>query len=671
MTPELCHLYPSWEIIRLLGEGAFGKVYEIRRGEDELEERAALKVIHIPRSESEIKLLQSEGADVSAHFEELARQLSNEIATQAKLKGNSNIVSYEDRKIVPDADGIGQTILIRMELLKPLVDIMAAGAIGQAEVLQLGLDMARALLLCERFHIIHRDIKPQNIFISPAGDYKLGDFGVARQLEQTTANLSRKGTYNYMAPEVFHGRPCNATVDIYSLGIVLYTLLNGNHAPFLPSSVTGSTVTSHDRDEAQTKRLSGEALPPLPHVPAALNEVILRMCAFDPKERYQSARDLMAALEGAAHELQSEKTVGLFSWSGDNTSRVVPPMDATENEGSRWIDGTPVTKEKIPEPKPALIPESAVQSAPRKSPGKALVAVLVGVVAVLAVVVAWIALRGSDNAMHAGGGTSSLVEIRSIMPDVVSHTLEEAIAMLDEASILYEIEYAGSEKVAKNIVMEQSVEKGAETNESVVLIVSKTEYVTNRDIILAYSSGITSEASFTGYWEDDAPRNNSEGTYSQDDGTEYIGNWDNGMPNGQGTFHYSYGDVYVGNWVNGLQDGQGTRTMENGDTYVGSFKNGYYDGYGTYTGADGMKHVGNWKEGQPDGYGTRYHANGDKYVGNYKDGKWHGEGTYTWAAGNYWVGSFKNGVEDGYGIDYDASGNVLLEGYWREGKFVG
>ena len=350
-TPELQLIYPDWAIVRLLGEGAFGKVYEIRRGEGELEERAALKVIHIPQSESEVKLLQSEGADVSAHFSELARQLSNEIATQAKLKGNSNVVSYEDRKIVPDPDGVGQTILIRMELLTPLVDLMAAGAMGQAQVLQLGIDMARALLLCEHFHIIHRDIKPQNIFISPTGDYKLGDFGVARQLEQTTANLSRKGTYNYMAPEVFHGRPCNATVDIYSLGIVLYTLLNGNRAPFLPSSITGSTVTGHDRESAQTKRLSGEPLPPLPHVPGALNEVILKMCTFEPKDRYQNSHELMTALEGVTYELQGEKTVNLRSWIGDNTPSVAPEVDTVEPERelSRWIDGTPYVPEKEPE----------------------------------------------------------------------------------------------------------------------------------------------------------------------------------------------------------------------------------------------------------------------------------------------------------------------------------
>ena len=93
-TEQLRQHWPEWEIVRSLGEGAFGKVYEIRRGEGGLEEHAALKVIRIPQSESEVKLLRSEGANeasLSAHFEELARQLSSEITTLAKFKGRKQL----------------------------------------------------------------------------------------------------------------------------------------------------------------------------------------------------------------------------------------------------------------------------------------------------------------------------------------------------------------------------------------------------------------------------------------------------------------------------------------------------------------------------------------------------------------------------------------------------
>lgn len=79
--------------------------------------------------------------------------------------------------------------------------------------------------------ILYTGIKPSNIFVSDNGDFKLGDFVVARTLEKTSSGLSKKGTYTYMAPEVFRGESYGASVDTYSLGIVMYKLLNNNLEP--------------------------------------------------------------------------------------------------------------------------------------------------------------------------------------------------------------------------------------------------------------------------------------------------------------------------------------------------------------------------------------------------------------------------------------------------------
>jgi len=405
-TPELNLIYPGWEIVKLLGEGSFGKVYEIRRAVFDREQRAALKVIHIPRSQTELRQAYSEGMDeasVSEYFHGFVRTLSEEIDLLSRLKGNSNIVSYEDHMILADEGAIGWTILIRMELLTPLNEYLRQHPMGREEVLRLGADICRALELCERHHIIHRDIKPDNIFVSPNGDFKLGDFGVARELEKTTTGLSRKGTFSYMAPEVFHGRPYNATVDIYSLGVVLYRLLNGNRTPFLPPAP--QPITYAAREEAQQRQLSGEAFPPLPGAPAALNDHVMKMCTYEPGERFRSIGELAAALAETQALLSMDKTVSLRSWIGDNTPGVAPPMDATtEDEGSRWIDGTPVEKAKAPEP----VPEPEPTPAPKKFRGKALMAVLVSVVFLLAgVAVAWMAMRGPKEAVNADDPSSS------------------------------------------------------------------------------------------------------------------------------------------------------------------------------------------------------------------------------------------------------------------------
>ena len=132
----------------------------------------------------------------------------------SKLKGHSNIVSYEDHKIVPHKDGIGWDILIRMELLTPLnVHLQRTVQMPRGEVVRMGIHLCRALELCQRHNIIHRDVKSENIFISADGNYKLGDFGVARTASASTGASTFAGTVNYMAPEVLRREKYTASVD--------------------------------------------------------------------------------------------------------------------------------------------------------------------------------------------------------------------------------------------------------------------------------------------------------------------------------------------------------------------------------------------------------------------------------------------------------------------------
>ena len=242
-------IFGSWHIARLIGEGSFGKVFEIRREDFGQTYRAALKAITIPESASEVRSMLSEGMDkasVRASFQSTVEELVKEFALMSKLKGNSNVVSYENHQVIEHRDGIGWDILIQMELLTPLDEYLRQKkAVSQREVLQLGIDLCKALELCQKHNIIHRDIKPENTFVSENGDFKLGDFGTARTLERTTGGLSKKGTYAYMAPEVYKGEAYGPTVDLYSLGLILYRLLNGNRLPFLPAAP--APITYADR----------------------------------------------------------------------------------------------------------------------------------------------------------------------------------------------------------------------------------------------------------------------------------------------------------------------------------------------------------------------------------------------------------------------------------------
>ena len=250
-------VWNDWKIVKLIGEGSFGKVYEIVRNNFGVEERSALKVIQIPNSTAEVQSLKSEGMD------------------------DKSLKEY----YISLVEDFSRT---------PLSKITAERELSEAEVTDLGISLCDALAVCHHNSIIHRDIKIDNIFVSDSGFYKLGDFGVARTIDKTAAGLSKKGTYTYMAPEVYRGEPYGRRADIYSLGLVMYRLLNHNREPFLPSSP--SSVKYTDKNHALIRRMRGERFMPPQKASRELGNVIMRACEYNVYQRYPSAEELKNAL---------------------------------------------------------------------------------------------------------------------------------------------------------------------------------------------------------------------------------------------------------------------------------------------------------------------------------------------------------------------------------------
>ena len=325
-------IFGSWHITKMLGEGSFGKVFEIERQDFGETYRAALKVISVPQNESEVKNVMASGmdsSDVTEYFESVVKETVSEIVQMSKLKGNSYIVSYEDHQVIAHDDKrIGWDILIRMELLTPLLDYTqnSDSELIRKDVMKLGIDMCHALELCQKQNIIHRDIKPGNIFVSGSGNYKLGDFGIARTIEKTSGELSKKGTHAYMAPEVYKGEEYGSDVDIYSLGIVLYRLLNKNRTPFLPPHP--EKIKYSDTDRALVRRISGEALPMPVGAGGRLAEIVLKACSYNPKDRYSSPMQMRAELEAILYEADESK---IIYPKGDNVE-VAPNEYVTSDE---------------------------------------------------------------------------------------------------------------------------------------------------------------------------------------------------------------------------------------------------------------------------------------------------------------------------------------------------
>ena len=293
----LPHQWEDWEIAEEIGSGAYGTVYKVRRRIGRVETISAVKVVSIPSDFSEAEYVARDLPDLDAlqdYYTKLVEDYVREIRAMVSLEGLTNIVSIEDYVIEPQAEGIGSHIFIRMEYLQSFPEYAASQKLREADVIRLGIDMCTALSYCEEIRLVHRDIKPDNIFVSKHGDFKLGDFGIAGRVDSQTKTVSPKGTYTYMAPEVFQEQIYNARTDLYSLGLVLYRLVNNNKDAFI--NPMKQLVYSRDREDALQRRLRGEPLPKPSHCSEELFAVLQKACAYQPQKRYRSAREMKKAL---------------------------------------------------------------------------------------------------------------------------------------------------------------------------------------------------------------------------------------------------------------------------------------------------------------------------------------------------------------------------------------
>ena len=296
MYEEIQCCWPEWKIVGKLGEGSFGEVYKIKKEDSGHVYYNALKIIHIPkRKRDETTISENDDIqDLDAYYHNQVEQVFHEIDTMYVLGSDTHIVGYRDHEKVKRKDGPGYDIFIRMELLTPLESYCASHTMSQKEILKLGIDICKALEKCAAKNILHRDIKPSNIFVSDTGDFKLGDFGIAHRLSSHDSETfgTIAGTFNYMAPEVFKCQIYDHRADIYSLGLVLYKLLDGE-LPFYPKEFS----TYEDIEKARAKRMRGEPVPAMEGISEELNQIIRKACSYEPKSRYQSAEEFRKALQ--------------------------------------------------------------------------------------------------------------------------------------------------------------------------------------------------------------------------------------------------------------------------------------------------------------------------------------------------------------------------------------
>ena len=282
-----------YRVLAMIGAGGMGEVY--RAHDEQLDRDVALKVL--PAG-----MLADEAA---------RRQFRTEALALAKLNHPNIETVFE----FSTQDGVD---FLAMELIAghALSDKLKDGPLTQPDVLRLGLQLAEGLAVAHDEGIVHRDLKPANLFVTPDGRLKILDFGLAKLIHSNLAgDITQSaafkegevtGTVPYMSPEQLRGLPVDPRCDIYAAGAVLYEMATGQR-PFpqqRAAELMGAIL--HESPEAPTSSN--------PHVSPGLERTILKSLEKSPSQRYQTARELRAALEGVSADDTSKATVPKKQW---------------------------------------------------------------------------------------------------------------------------------------------------------------------------------------------------------------------------------------------------------------------------------------------------------------------------------------------------------------------
>jgi hypothetical protein len=275
--PRLGRRWGPFELLRVLGRGGMGTVYEAH--DRLLDRRVAIKLLS-PR--------------LAGRDDKEVERLLREARAVARLDHPNVVAVYQ----VGRHDG---TYYIAMQLVRgrsasALVE--NTGPLAPAEAAGVVLEAARGLAAAHELGLVHRDVKPDNILVGDDGAVKVVDFGLAREQRPAVSGASCPdgvvGTPHFMSPEQAQGFPVDARGDLYSLGATWYCLLAGR-PPFAGESAFEIMLQHISADPPDLARLR-------PDVPAVHLRLIRRALAKKPADRFQSAADLVAELERLAAE---------------------------------------------------------------------------------------------------------------------------------------------------------------------------------------------------------------------------------------------------------------------------------------------------------------------------------------------------------------------------------
>ena len=253
-----------------------------------------LKHISIPAGEGQVQALLLTGAyaneeEADAYYHEEAESLLQEAENRKRLLDCPYILPFLGVQM-EKKEGVGYDLYAVLPKRNSLETYLNENAVSHLRGINMGIDLCVALSALREEGYVHGNLKPGNVFFSDTGRFMLGDFGLISTEDIQYAVLPEQYRSCFSAPELngYLGG-LNPTVDIYSLGMILYRIYNGNHAPFEDEQTSPKA--------ADARRVEGEALPAPLYADYELAGIICKACAYDPAERYQTPDEMRVELE--------------------------------------------------------------------------------------------------------------------------------------------------------------------------------------------------------------------------------------------------------------------------------------------------------------------------------------------------------------------------------------
>ena len=289
--PAVSPLLDGFTVTELIASHNGVSCYLLRH--DASGQQFVLKHISVPESEAKVQALLLSGAYASAdevndYFKRVADTYAAEFELSKSFADCPNILPFLAQQTVKKEDAPGYDIYAVCDLSVSLKSYAEGNALTKLQAVNLGIDLCSALCALRSAGYIHQNIKPENIYVE-GEQFRLGDLGLTAVEDMKYSSLPEQYFSVYTAPElsdIMSGQ--NASTDLYAVGMLLYRIYNGNHAPFEDERITAK--------EADHMRCSGKELPAPMYADYELAEILLKACAFKPEDRYQSPDELKREL---------------------------------------------------------------------------------------------------------------------------------------------------------------------------------------------------------------------------------------------------------------------------------------------------------------------------------------------------------------------------------------